>query len=87
MAGYLRSLGSNRFGAALAGLVYQLSGFLIASALFPMVAAAAVWLPLALWIGREHPAWPRLVDLPRHRNSWVVIGAVAIACNILAGAH
>lgn len=85
MAGYLRSLGSNRFGAALAGLVYQLSGFLIASALFPMVAAAAVWLPLALWmvenILRGRTLWVfRGTAIP-----WVVIGAVAIACNILAG--
>ncbi|MCE2473144.1 MAG: YfhO family protein [Anaerolineae bacterium] len=48
MAGYLRALGINRAGAGLAGLVYQLSGFLIASAVFPMIVAAAVWLPLIL---------------------------------------
>ena len=85
MAGYLRSLGSNRFGAALAGLVYQLSGFLIASALFPMVVAAAVWLPVVLWmvenILRGRTLWVfRGTAVP-----WVVIGAAALACNILAG--
>ena len=85
MAAYLRSLGSNRFGAALAGLVYQLSGFMIASALFPMVVAAAAWLPLALWmvenILRGRTLWFfRSTAIP-----WVVIGAGAIACNILAG--
>lgn len=85
MAGYLRSLGSNRFGAVLAGTVYQLSGHMIASALFPMAVAAAAWLPLALWmvenILRGRTLWIfRGTAIP-----WVVIGAVAIACNILAG--
>jgi len=85
MAGYLRALGSNRVGAGLAGLVYQLSGFLIASAVFPMIVAAAVWLPLILWmienILRGRSLWIfRGAALP-----WVIIGALAIGCNILAG--
>lgn len=85
MAAFLRSLGSNRFGAALAGIVYQLSGCMIASALFPMVVAAAVWLPLALCmvenILRDRSFW----ILRGSAIPWVVIGAAAIACNILAG--
>ncbi len=85
MAGYLRALGINRAGAGLAGLVYQLSGFLIASAVFPMIVAAAVWLPLILWmienILRGRSLWIfRGAALP-----WVIIGGLAIGCNILAG--
>ncbi len=85
MAGYLRALGINRAGAGLAGLVYQLSGFLIASAVFPMIVAAAVWLPLILWM---------IENILRGRNfwifqgaalPWVIIGGLAIGCNILAG--
>ena len=85
MAGYLRSLGSNRFGAALGGLVYQLSGFIIASALFPMVIAAAAWLPLALWMVENVLRSRTLWIFRRSPIPWVVIGAGAIACNILAG--
>lgn len=85
MAGFLRSLGSNRFGAALAGLVYQLSGFLIASALFPMVAAAAAWLPLALWMVENILHGRSLWIFRGTAIPWVVIGSAAIACNILAG--
>ena len=85
MAAYLRALGIKRAGAALAGVVYQLSGFLIANAVFPMIVAAAVWLPLLLWM-IENILRGR--DLWIFRNTallWVVIGALAIGCNILAG--
>ena len=85
MAGYMRALGVNRYGAGLAGLVFQLSGFMIASAVFPMIVAAAVWLPLILWmienILRGRTLWIfRGTAIP-----WAVIGAIALACNILAG--
>ncbi len=85
MAGYLRALGGNRAGAALAGISWQLCGFLIANAVFPMIVAAAVWLPLILWM---------IENILRERNLWIfrgtallwiVIGAVAVGCCILAG--
>ena len=85
MAGYMRAIGVNRAGAALAGLVYQLSGFMIAGAVFPMMLAAAVWLPLILWM---------IENILRGRSPgifrgsaliWVAIGAVAVCCNVLAG--
>ncbi|MCY3782065.1 MAG: oligosaccharide flippase family protein [Chloroflexi bacterium] len=85
MAGYMRAIGINRAGAALAGLVYQLSGFMVASVVFPMIVAAAVWLPLILWmienilLGRS-PWFLRGTAL-----LWVVVGAVAVGCNALAG--
>ena len=85
MAGLMRGLGGSRYAAALAGLVYQLSGFMIVSAVFPMMLAAAVWLPLILWmienILRGRGFWIfRGTAIP-----WVIGGALAIGCNALAG--
>lgn len=85
MYGFLRSgLNSGRFGAAIAGVTYQLSAFFIISAVFPMIIAAAAWLPLLLWmiefIVQQRPLFGRPSSVP-----WAVIGAVALGCNILAG--
>ena len=85
MAGFLRALGVNRAGAGLAGIVYQLSGFLIASAVFPMMVAAAVWLPLILWMIENILRGRSLWIFRGTAILWVVIGAIAIGCNILAG--
>ena len=85
MAGFLRSLGINRAGAGLAGLVYQLSGFLIANAVFPMIVAAAVWLPLILWMIENILRGRSLWIFRGTSLLWVVIGAIALGCNILAG--
>jgi len=85
MAGFMRALGVGRAGAGLAGIVYQLSGFLIASVVFPMIVAAAVWLPLILWM-IEHIVRGRSLWIFRGTALlWVVIGAIALGCNILAG--
>ena len=85
MAWFIRGLGINRSGATLSGVVYQLAGFMIASAVFPMIVGAAVWLPLILLmienIIRSRQFWIfKGTAIP-----WVVIGAIAIGCNILAG--
>ena len=69
MAGYLRCLGANRAGAALAGIVWQLSGFLIANAVFPMIVAAAVWLPLILWMIENIVRGRSLWIFPRHGSA------------------
>ena len=85
MAGFLRAVGVNRRGAGLAGIVYQLSGFMIASAVFPMIVAAAVWLPLILWMIENIIRGRSLWIFRGTALLWVVIGALAIGCNILAG--
>ena len=85
MAGYLRALGVNRAGAGMAGVVYQLSGFMIASAVFPMIVAAAVWLPLILWMIENILRRRSLWIFQGTALQWVVIGGLAIGCNILAG--
>ena len=85
MAGFLRALGVNRRGAGLAGIVYQLSGFMIASAVFPMMVAAAVWLPLVLWMIENILRGRSLWIFRGTALLWVAIGALALGCNILAG--
>jgi len=82
---FARGLGLSRPGATLAGFVYQLSAFFVISAVFPMIIAAAVWLPLLLLmvdhvIQRRPALRDRAATMP-----WVAIGAVALGCNILAG--
>jgi O-antigen/teichoic acid export membrane protein len=85
MYGFLRAgLATGRFGAVIAGVTYQLAGFMVISAVFPMIIAAAVWLPLLLWmiewIVQQRPLFGRPASVP-----WAVIGAAALGCNILAG--
>lgn len=81
----VRGLGVGRMGGALAGAVYQLSGFFVVSAVFPMIIGAAAWIPLVLlmveFVVRQQPALRgRPASVP-----WVVIGAGALGCSILAG--
>src|SRR5690606_33483132 len=45
---FLRGLAVGRLGALVAGVIYQLSAFFVINAVFPMIMAAAVWLPLLL---------------------------------------
>ena len=79
-----RALRVGRAGAVLAGVIYQLSGFLVTSAVFPMVLGAAAWMPLILAMAeniiRQAPIRGRPASAP-----WVVIGALAVCFQILAG--
>jgi O-antigen/teichoic acid export membrane protein len=82
---FARGLNIGRFGATISGVTYQLSAFFVISAVFPMIIGAAVWLPLLLlmieFTIQQRPAWRgRPASIP-----WVMIGAVALGCNILAG--
>ncbi|MFW5691319.1 MAG: oligosaccharide flippase family protein [Chloroflexota bacterium] len=77
-------VGARRFGGVVGGVTYQLCGFLVASAVHPMIIGAAAWLPLLLlmaeYIIRQQPILKRpAVPL------WVVIGAAGLAFNIFAG--
>lgn len=84
MYGFALNMGINRWGAMVAGVTYQLCGFFIASAVHPMIIGAAVWLPLILWMVE----WIILNKPFMGKNAsalYVVIGALAIACNIFAG--
>lgn len=86
---YGRVLGLRRPAALIAGLTYQGGGFIVVSAaVFPMVIGAVAWLPLLL------AAIEKIVQQTAVKNTavksrltwlWVVTGAVALACQILAG--
>ncbi|MCB8945425.1 MAG: oligosaccharide flippase family protein [Ardenticatenaceae bacterium] len=95
MYAFGRVLKMHRASAALAGLIYQGCGFLVvSSAVFPMIIAAAAWLPLLLAciekiIGdwrletRRLEASP-LAPLPP-TFLWLALGSIALGCQILAG--
>ncbi|MCW5846140.1 MAG: flippase [Anaerolineae bacterium] len=80
-------LGMRRGSAALAGFVYQGAQFLIVSAaVFPMIAAAVVWLPLLLGCIERIVALAGSPTASRQRIVlWAAAGAVALGCQILAG--
>ncbi|MBI1259799.1 MAG: oligosaccharide flippase family protein [Chloroflexi bacterium] len=82
---FARGLGLQRTGSLIAGVVYQLSAFFVISAVFPMIVAAAVWLPLILLmiefiIRQQVFLRGRPASIP-----WLAIGAGALGCCVLAG--
>jgi hypothetical protein len=81
---FLRGIGVGRAGAAVGGTVYGMAGCFVASAVFPMILGAAAWIPLLLlmieWIIVRRPFARRDGTL-----IWLMIGAVALGCSILAG--
>ena len=94
-----RVLKMRRSSATLAGLIYQGCGFLVvSSAVFPMIIAAAAWLPLLLAciekiIGDwrlETRDWRLETGDVAPRPSpfifpWLALGSIALGCQILAG--
>jgi O-antigen/teichoic acid export membrane protein len=81
---FMRGLGVRRFGATLAAVAYQMSGFFIASVVFQMIIAAAAWLPFLLLMVeftiRQRPLLGRPTVIP-----WVALGALGLGTEILAG--
>lgn len=81
---FTRVLGMGRLASLTAAIVYQLSGFYIVSVVFTMIIAAAAWLPLLLaaieLIIRQQAIFGRPATVP-----WVMLGAAALACQIMAG--
>ena len=80
-----RVLRAGRVGSLTAGVVFQLSGFMVISAVHPMIVAGASWLPLLLafiecTVVRAGLPWRSRATLP-----WALAGAVALGLQILAG--
>ena len=81
-----RTFRLSRLGASLAGVAFMLAGFTVISHVFPMIMAAAVWLPLLLAVIEKlanltDEGQTRLVGyLP-----YAVVGSVAIGLVFLAG--
>ena len=87
MYAFGRILGLRRGGAALAGFAYQGAQFLIISAaVFPMIVAAVVWLPLLLGCV-DRVITTSLGPAARRDRAllWAAAGAVALAGQVLAG--
>ncbi len=80
-----RVIGANRLGALLAGITFQLCSFLVVSAVHPMIVAAASWLPLLLALLELTLRRARFWKQERALLPWVLLGALALALEILAG--
>lgn len=82
-----RILGMRRGSAAIAGFAYQGAQFLVISAaVFPMIVAAVVWLPFLLGCIERVVTLTRRPAAERSRLIlWVAAGALALACQVLAG--
>lgn len=80
----VRGLGVTWGGALVSGVVYEASLFMVVSAVFPMIVAGAVWLPLGLLavelVVRQQPVLGRPASLP-----WLMLGAGAVGMQVLAG--
>jgi hypothetical protein len=85
MYALIRTLRMRRASALFAGLTYQLSGVLVVGAVHPMIVASAAWIPLILaLVERVIDARPALRGRPA-TLPWAVLGAFAVAMQILAG--
>jgi O-antigen/teichoic acid export membrane protein len=81
-----RTLGTNRVGGLLAGIVYQLSSVYVVSTVFTMIIAAMAWLPLLLAL-IERVIRQQMVGGSGTSLTllYVVGGALALGCQMLAG--
>ncbi len=82
---FARVLGIRRIGSLVAGITFQLSGFMLVSVVHPMIIAGASWLPFILamveLIIKQRPALGgRPATLP-----WALLGALGLGCQMLAG--
>ena len=77
MYGYVYALTRSRFAALTSGLVFGLSGFMMAHLGHTVIIHVAAWIPLILWS----------LEALRQRLTvrWLIIGSVAVALCFLAG--
>jgi len=75
--GYVYSLTNSRLAGLVSGIVYSMSGFMMAHLGHTTMIHAAAWMPLLIW------ALDRLSD--RLSAWWFVMGTGAVTCSILAG--
>ena len=81
---FARIIGLNRFGATIAAITYAFSLFMVVQVVFPMIIAAMSWLPLLLaaleLTIRATSECPERSPIP-----YVILGALALGCQWLAG--
>ena len=75
--GYVYSLTNSRLAAAISGIVYGMSGFMVAYWGYSTIIHAVPWIPLLIWS----------LDKLRHKfnGGWFIAGSCAVACILLAG--
>lgn len=75
--GYVYTLTESRLAAAASGIVYGMSGFMVAQLDHASIIHCAAWLPLIIWS----------LEMLRRKASggWLAAGCLAVACNNLAG--
>jgi hypothetical protein len=75
--GYVYALTHSKLAAAVSGLTYGMSGFMMAHLVHTTIIHVAAWPPLIIWA----------LHLLRSRFSaaWLAVGSLAVACCILAG--
>ncbi|MDW8101428.1 MAG: oligosaccharide flippase family protein [Anaerolineae bacterium] len=78
-----RVLGMSRFGSVTASLAYELSGFFVVSVVFPMIIAAASWLPAIL--ACIEITLRRLQEGQKSPVPFVILGSLFIGLHFLAG--
>jgi hypothetical protein len=77
MYGYVHTLTRSRFAALTSGLIFGLSGFMLAHLGHAIIVHAACWIPLIIW------ALERLRQQSTAR--WLLIGVVAVTLCFLGG--
>ena len=75
--GYIYKLTSSKFAAACGGLIYGMSGFMMAHLGHVSMVHSAAWMPLIIWSLEELRA--------KFTIQWFLVACLAIACSILAG--
>lgn len=85
MYGFARVIRAHRIGALIAGITFQLSGFMVISAVHPMIVAGASWLPLALACIECTVERRRFWAQSRTTLPWVLLGAGALGLQALTG--
>ncbi|HYY56941.1 MAG TPA: YfhO family protein, partial [Pyrinomonadaceae bacterium] len=77
MYGYVYSITRSRLSGLMSGLIYGMSGFMMAHLGHTGIIHCVAWFPLIIW---------SLEMLRRRWNPlWMVAGSIAVACSFLAG--
>jgi len=77
--GYVYQLTRHRLAAAVSGIAYGMTGFLIALLPHTNIVHSAAWIPLTIWSLQEQRQHPSL------SSPWFIIESFAVATAILAG--
>ena len=77
MYGYIYTLTKSRFAALISGLIYGMSGFMIAHLGHAVIVHAAAWIPLIIWA----------LEMQRQKLTakWLIIGSLALTLSFLGG--